>query len=177
MQQRAYKTILAVSLAVLAGCGSKVGHVEAELVPYVQEFQRQSQVFNKSTTVTEVTVVFGDVPTITGNVVAIGVCDFGSKTVTVDSKTWKTLSDESKQTLVTHELGHCALSRLHRTDMVSNTGCAQSLMNPYIVSDYCANVLENEYSYEMFHEGAIVQSFDMTYGSSPKGLTRGRIID
>ncbi len=46
---------------------------------------------------------------------ALGYCSWLSKTIVIKEKFWKNASDVEKEMVVFHELGHCALDRLHKS--------------------------------------------------------------
>src|SRR5919199_1537692 len=56
-------------------------------------------------------------------------------TLSTESYCWQSASASERECLVFHELGHCLLSRIHKTDRFPN-GAFVSLMNPDDISIY-----------------------------------------
>lgn len=53
---------------------------------------------------------------------AIGVCikhNTGNKEIKIDKEYWFLISNEAKEQLIFHELGHCALNRPHQEEILS----------------------------------------------------------
>lgn len=97
----------------LSGCGPvQTGTVDPDLAPYVTRFE---QLWGyKVTFAVEQAVIdpkYG------------GICyDMATATpvVAINSIYWYTLTDDEKEELMFHELGHCALKRQHREDLNSD---------------------------------------------------------
>lgn len=71
-----------------------------------------------------------------GGGVQVGVCEFGSRTVTLLKAKWDISTHETQKALLFHELGHCVFNRAHKSDLYDDN-CPKSIMNPYVVSDIC----------------------------------------
>lgn len=63
----------------------------------------------------------------------IGMCTSGRETPTViiDRYNWEYFSEEDRQELIDHELGHCVLGRLTHDDSLLPTGAPKSIMNSH----------------------------------------------
>lgn len=82
-------------------------------------------------------IKFGDLSsTDTPSTDEIGLCVWSyTPTVTIDLNYWTTASEDDRQELIDHELGHCILLRQHRNDSLSN-GNPASIMNAYHFSGF-----------------------------------------
>ncbi|MEN9723098.1 MAG: hypothetical protein RJB38_1084 [Pseudomonadota bacterium] len=89
----------------------------------------------------------------------IGLCERSSnlRRVTLDPDFWNVVDETQRELLVHHELGHCVLSRGHRTEVLSS-GLYASLMYPIIMrsSSYTSNY--DYYQQELFQYAAQGQS-------------------
>lgn len=83
--------------------------VDEQLLPYVTKFQELCHV-----TVSDIPVVFSDLED-----TPVGLCTRWNgptrswKQVEIDSEFWHNTSDEGREWLVFHELGHCVLDKDH----------------------------------------------------------------
>ena len=147
------KKLLIIALLV-AGCGQN--HTPVFQITgfetYYNTFVSQT---NKSTN--DIIIQFGNVDAIMGSSPSsdyVGVCQQASNMtgkVTLDQNFWSSASEDERQELLDHELGHCILNRVHRTDFLPN-GVPASIMNPYLFnpaiikanSQYYYNELVND---------------------------------
>lgn len=87
----------------------------------------------------DLVIQLGDPALIDPNVPDIvGLCQWFSNAtpiVTIDSNYWSTASEDWRQELVSHELGHCILGRVHRYDFLSN-GAPASIMYPNLFNPW-----------------------------------------
>lgn len=69
----------------------------------------------------------------------LGLCTFGlwSNEITIDSRSWATMSEPGQEQLIFHELGHCFLNLDHENAVVYLNGFVVegSLMNEYWFGD------------------------------------------
>ena len=83
------------------------------------------------------------------------------KRIVVRESSWKGYSEDSKQSLLLHELGHCVLRRVHRSDVVINptksptavlppNEAPASLMNPKFVPGDTYRAYQEFYLKELF---------------------------
>jgi hypothetical protein len=91
-----------------------------------------------------------------------GLCIWGflsGRQILINKEQWKDLDDLSRESLVFHELGHCALNRAHNADLISGaeTGLKaddkkypKSLMNPVFVNGTTYKKLQDYYLRELF---------------------------
>lgn len=65
----------------------------------------------------------------------VGYCEGGA--ITVDPDWWALATPTSQDSLIIHELGHCALGWEHDTLTIAD-GCPESVMYPSVLPDFCA---------------------------------------
>lgn len=122
-------------LLILSACRQKeqlpVYQVPAEVEPYVQAFLSEARTRGKDIKITNLIVVFAERDT-TG---LCGVCrqvvgdPVHQKRISIYRDCWTGATDQARETLVFHELGHCVLDRLsHKNNRLPN-GDFASLMN------------------------------------------------
>lgn len=134
--------IVIVILLSLTGCQSSSQpepvqySVPAEVEPYLKSFREEATKRNKSVSTDNLIVTFG-----TAQAEDIcGQCILeNGKTPRIilnsDDFCWETANTNERECLVFHELGHCLLNRLHKTETFPN-GAYVSLMNPNNVAVY-----------------------------------------
>ena len=96
----------------LGGCSAFQPHVDEELAPYVQNFETVAHKKNTAS------VRFAETPYSW----SVGYCNLGQvgrREVLIDAKFWKTATQDQKERLLLHELGHCVLGLGHSTDRKS----------------------------------------------------------
>ena len=120
--------------------------VPAEVEPYVQHFRDETQKRGKTPVTDNLIITFG---TTQGSDVC-GQCllEAGQTpriTISTDAYCWRSANDNERECLIFHELGHCLLSRSHRTDRFPND-IYVSLMNPNDRTIYatCAYPIGND---------------------------------
>jgi hypothetical protein len=99
--------------------------VDSEILPFVEEFVTDAKKYDSSCNAVRDIFISNKV---TGQVAGYCIPGF---VVVMSNTFWDRASTVSKRTLVYHELGHCALDREHVDE--DNT---DSIMNPYVLSDY-----------------------------------------
>ncbi len=134
---RPVQLLLVVSLMALLSCQPTQPtpepaqySVPVEVEPYVQRFRDETQKRGLTLTVNNLIITF-DQPQ--GNDVC-GQCllETGKTpriTLSTDGYCWRNASDNERECLVFHELGHCLLKRGHRLARFPNKAYV-SLMNP-----------------------------------------------
>lgn len=110
--------------------------VPADVEPYIQHFRDEVQKRGRAISVDNLVVTFGK----TAGEDVCGQCllEAGQPPRIVLSTTdycWQKASENERECLVFHELGHCLIKRMHRTDRFPN-GAFVSLMNRDDVSVY-----------------------------------------
>ena len=129
INSRTFLTTILLTI-ILAGCSEEkipTMFVDPELQPFFILFQEEA--LNRGLVV-NLESVGGVVKEIQGTEV-IGHCssEEGARNViTIDQFRWSNLDDLSKQYIIFHELGHCALDRDHFDDR-DNEGNCESLMH------------------------------------------------
>jgi hypothetical protein len=115
-------------LLTLSGCAP--AYMEPEITPYANSFGQYMSV-----DLHDVSIKFGDLRSSSKERV-LGVCrtaDGHSGDITIDRSAWLEMDEISREQLIWHELGHCALARGH-ADMLVLTDCGLmpgSIMYPY----------------------------------------------
>ncbi len=115
------RALFLLSLLLLAACGREPTAEEtATFAPYFERFETYSRRFGRDTSSdTKVKILFGAL-----RPGEIGVCEQGflqSPRVTVSRSAWNMRSEDGREALIFHELGHCLLGRDH-TDATSGYG-------------------------------------------------------
>lgn len=140
--------ILQLSL-VWTACGRKI-RITGEFEPYVEKFESESSRFDQAVAVEEVIIELGTLETSKN-----GVCILKSNEppkIIIQYSFWKSASQESKEVLLFHELGHCILKREHKEGVHPTSFRPVSIMRSEIVS--AQDFLENydEYLGELFNK-------------------------
>ena len=112
--------------------------VPAEVEPFVQRFRDEIQKRGQKPVTDNLIIAFGE----TQGSDACGQCllEAGKTpriTLSPDAYCWRNASENERECLVFHELGHCLLNRSHRSNRFPNNAYV-SLMNPDDVSVYAA---------------------------------------
>lgn len=119
--------ITVLALLLLCGCGKEpTVTVDAILVPYLDSFSADTGVSAE-----RVSATFGQV---TLPAVAYCVVMGNEKSVIVDKTFWDRSSENQRQELIYHELGHCAMNLGHIPERQVG-GCPYSIMFPYTFGD------------------------------------------
>jgi hypothetical protein len=100
--------------------------VNADLQPYFDSFLAEAKARNRCV---EMGHIAGEIAALNETNVAAKCQSLasGNKNVLVDEKFWKTADAMTREMVVFHELGHCALSRPH-TDATKANGTCESMM-------------------------------------------------
>jgi len=127
---------------ILLACAPKQPiTIDQNLVPYFEMFQNTIGVSTADVSGRMDELVL---PT-------IGVCtvdESGNKVVHIDATYWNASNDDAREMLVFHELGHCAMGRVHDV-AVDKYGCPLSIMYPHDFPDKCFEVNRQAYYAEM----------------------------
>jgi hypothetical protein len=150
-------TIFAFSL-LITGCGQSssgsssagttVLSIPTEFQSYVSDFQQLAADNNTPVTINNLVIQFGTL----SQSAEMGECDIAEgtpPTITIDQDYWNSSDENTRKTLIYHELGHCVLHRLHRTSITSG-GYPISLMNAYTVSGVVYEAETAYYNQELF---------------------------
>lgn len=104
--------------------------VPAEVEPYVQRFRDETKKRGQTLPTDNLIITFG--PTQGSDVCGQCLLESGKTpriTISTDAYCWRSASENERECLVFHELGHCLLNRGHRTERFPNNAYV-SLMNP-----------------------------------------------
>ena len=114
--------LIIFSFLIITACSDNGGGAEMpaiydvapEFEPYVQEFLREAEKRGQSFDFREtgLSIQFSELPLNNAN----GRCFLGQYRVEIDKVDWFSFSELFRSYLLFHELGHCALDRLHRND-------------------------------------------------------------
>jgi hypothetical protein len=140
----------------LTGCGSSssgsssaaVVSIPADFQSYVSDFELLAANNNTPVTIDNLVIQFGTL----GQAAEMGECDIADgtpPTITIDQNYWASADENTRKTLIYHELGHCVLHRLHRTSITTG-GYPISLMNAYTVSGVVYEAETDYYNQELF---------------------------
>ncbi len=149
-------------LVTLSGCGKGVAGPPVDHGPfekYFQSFEAASKAEGRDTAGDSAIVIsFGSLdPNVCG---LCSVSFFGGRQVTIDSTKWNNMDDDdSHQSLVWHELGHCLLNRVHQPAMMQDPNSTDlnsyevpaSIMNPTYVNGTIFDGDKQYYTDELFH--------------------------
>lgn len=149
--------LLAITIN-LFGCGSDTEAPEVsihpELVPFVQQFQREADLRNLQVDLTKMSIAFSGflLPSCGTNLV------FGSHTlISAHEDCWGSLNNFQKEKLIFHELGHTILNRVDDENKLQS-GSFKSIMNSSTQSLYNGFTLEKRTYYidELFNANTAV---------------------
>lgn len=140
------KNLALILMLFVCSCGPKAGSVEKGLESYITSFKVRTGVTPKSD------VRFGILEEGTA-----GICETwsdGYTRITIDPNYFEEISEEQREELVYHELGHCELGRDHDETLTYKAGVRipESVMYPYVFSSTWAKVygtLRGEYISEL----------------------------
>jgi len=146
---------------------------EKELIPYINRFIEQSdgkyQKIGNNVIIRDLAWGRG-----TGN--TVGLCNWGTNTISIDQSYWMMSSEIERESLIFHEFGHCTMNRMHTdTKEVEGSiyfyfdefmfwsgilekrgllkdGCPGSLMHPYTIATACLVKHRDYYQKELFDE-------------------------
>lgn len=139
--------LIIVSLMASTSCGQKPSHynvvVEMELEQYARSFE-----LDMGVNVTHISIRFGSLSGST-----VGLCTSwsnGDREIIIDFEFWDYLSEDAREQLMYHELGHCAMDLIHDATIIldpnTNSDIEASIMNPYFFgNDYNWSAYRAEY--------------------------------
>jgi hypothetical protein len=151
MRKLIRRSILACTGFLAASCGDDRLIVDPALEPYLDSFLELLP--DNSRLYKGISLQFtGDLgPGSSPNTTKIGICYYSSRgkpVILIDKQDFYSLNEEVKNTLILHELGHCALGRGHTNRFLSDN-CPISLMNPIVVNKNCWNTHKEYYINEL----------------------------
>jgi hypothetical protein len=118
-------------IVFLVGCGKGPVYQDDTFRPYVDMFKNYYQVDTSY-----LTIKFNKLKN--NNV---GICYFSQIKVEIDSEFWSLATEDEKEQLIFHELGHCVLGLSHNTNLITydkdNTVfIPESIMYPKIFAKF-----------------------------------------
>ncbi|HUP58614.1 MAG TPA: putative metallopeptidase [Bdellovibrionota bacterium] len=141
--------IIGAIFAVTA-CGKQPTLQLNEFATYVDMFQEEAASHGQPVKVTDLIVRFGTME----NPYERGICEIaGDETpvITINQEAWDQMSEDEREPLMFHELGHCVLRRKHRADQIG-PGVPASLMNPYTIAGWTYGQYKKHYIDELFSQ-------------------------
>jgi hypothetical protein len=157
-----------ISTSSFTGCGMLTGFdhqekgpgytrqfttTQGEFFSYVATFENHAKIElgNPAFTVVDIPINFGD----TENSEYVGVCfsySNGDKEIIIDKQWWDRVSITSRESLIFHELGHCAINRVHNDEEIVKSGktVRASIMHPGVVSSTDYNAYKTGYIHELY---------------------------
>lgn len=117
---------LIVTLVTLSACAPAVQ--DSRVASYIEEFEATYGVSTRSISIEFVDQIGS------GNALYAGYCKDGS--IVINEAYWKANSNERREALIYHELGHCLFGRGHTRKLFSD-GCFGSFMSSYDDSSSC----------------------------------------
>ena len=136
------KLLLLIIIGTFISCSqddyenSELNNIEFE--SYFNSFLEEGIIRGQDFTNYSINFYFADIE----NQNAGGLCDQNNQKIIIDRENWNNASEEYKEWLIFHELGHCFLNRGHRNEK-SNSGECLSFMKGQENSFEC---FENLYS-------------------------------
>lgn len=135
-------TLASVLLLSLLSCGKNdaIISVDASMAPYFEMFENNIGVSTKD--------ISGHFVLLTSP--EVGQCEKidGNKDVQIDINYWNRATDDQRETLIFHELGHCAMNLKHE-GALGSSGCPISLMFPLTINPLCFDLFRIKYYEEL----------------------------
>jgi len=139
-----------LAIAALSACGKKPVLEVGQFSSYVQKFEQEATVQGQTVKVTDLIVKFGPME----NQYERGICEIqgdSTPTILINEDAWNDMSEDEREPLLFHELGHCVLKRKHRADQMG-PGVPASLMNPYTIAGWTYEQYRKYYIQELFSQ-------------------------
>jgi hypothetical protein len=140
--------VITIGAFGISGCGKQPVLQLNQFSPYVEAFEESASQHGQSVKVTDLIVRFGKME----NPYERGICEIaGDETpiITINQEAWEQMSEDEREPLMYHELGHCVLKRKHRADQIG-PGVPASLMNPYTIAGWTYGQYKKHYIDELF---------------------------
>lgn len=141
-----YWGTLLLSLVLLVACGKE--HRVTGFETYVSAFESASQEIGSRKTVGGLIIDWDE----TG-AVQVAQCETGTAFATphirVNQNYWNRSNETTRQIMLFHEMGHCVLDRLHRSDHLAS-GAPASMMFPNLISPTAYQNNRTYYLQELF---------------------------
>lgn len=75
----------------------------------------------------------------------------GTREIKIDLTYWNNSSDDAREELLYHELGHCVLNKGH-TSVMNTDGCPHSIMHPQVFGNSGCFINNKEYYFNELRE-------------------------
>lgn len=139
-----------ILLLVLVSCGTHPIEVpektDEAFIPYIHEYQKATGILARTPVIME-TLDEG----------VAGECHHIKRLIKINDLYWYVLSEEQREVLIMHELGHCDLKANHNdsTVEINNTTCPASVMRSRLMSYTegrdCYRIDKNYYIQELIN--------------------------
>jgi len=130
--------------------------IDSSFQTYVSNFEQAAADAGTPLTVSDLVLTFGA----TSSLNETGVCEWAENEtprIIVNQRIWNTLSDDDRQEVIFHELGHCVLRRVHQNgEMLAYNGTTTvpaSVMYPYRISGIIYRDNIDHYHAELLDSG------------------------
>ncbi|MEK6706909.1 MAG: putative metallopeptidase [Bdellovibrionota bacterium] len=140
--------ILITLFLLITGCGKAPVVDVGEFEPYVNRFEARSAMVGAPIRIEQLIIKFGEMESPTER----GICEIlgdNTPTIKINKEAWDTMTEEEKESLIFHEMGHCVLRRKHKKEMDAN-GQPVSLMSPYMIDPMIYKYNAKYYYKELF---------------------------
>jgi Zn-dependent protease with chaperone function len=153
-----YRFLPWVLAALALGCAPRMQHeafyqVDEPFVQFIHAFEQASALQGQPIRIDDLIVSFGSTPTMNET----GICEWAeyqTPRVTLNERIWKNLTDDDREEVIFHELGHCLLRRVHHTGEVhgyaGDVRIPESVMFPYRIDGQVYRDHLDHYHAELF---------------------------
>lgn len=147
---------LFLTTLILIGCGHKpVLRIDSDALPYVEKFEQAYAEIRSvpNYKIVDLVVEFVDKFEGENRLNTIGLCFRGggrSPKIQLLRSWWKTATENGREALVNHEIGHCTLYQAHREDKHPG-GRPKSLMYPTVLAYEFKDATRDEYMKELIN--------------------------
>jgi Zn-dependent protease with chaperone function len=147
------------ALALAQSCAKEPVLDVGEFAPYVARFEDESRLQGNPTEVNNLIIRYGEML----SPMERGACEIAegqTPSIIIRQETWDKMDEFEREELLFHEMGHCVLRRMHKSD-ISTKGVPSSIMNPYLIRGSIYRKNQGYYLRELFR------------GEAPEELARG----
>ncbi len=108
-------TILGLQTCIIHSLSSHVGVVDDEFKPFVKVFNEVAKLEHSDVNANSIDISFENIPKNKEGQTTLAYCNYNKQKISVNIDTWYKSTNIRQELIVLHELGHCALNRLHST--------------------------------------------------------------
>ena len=164
-------TILFIIITTLSSCGlpflsddQKVGEkrqfstTDPAFNSYTAKFEQdgRNKTGDQNFIIGDIPINFGDTEDANHQGICVKYSD-GSSEIIIRKAWWDTQTDQYRESLIYHELGHCRLGRGHdnTTTTQKNVSYKTSMMNQYIIGPALYTTYKDAYLDELFNNSSV----------------------